>query len=165
MNKNYRSGIASLKTAGWTILEAGQQWRLPDRILSRYEWVPASVWEFVRSMDLVTSSHEKTWFLTGRDFCGESESAFTWDEWERQSLEAADTDNDWRDQILGFWDSHLPLAISVGNEYRYLALHRGDLSVVAGEEPEFEETSRISNSFNDLFRMITSRHTDLASWI
>lgn len=165
MSEDYRSGIASMAALGWTIVEADRPWPVPDRILARYGWVPAPHWEFVRGMDLITSADEKAWLLTGRDFCGESESAFVWDEWERQSLEVADTEIEWSNEIRGFWDAHLPLAICVRTGYRYLALRRDDLSVAVGEEPEFEEVCRVADSLGELFRMLAARHAALASWV
>jgi hypothetical protein len=42
--------------------------------------------------------------------------AVRWDEWERQSLDAAGEDDEWRARIRSFWDTHFPILLSVKTE-------------------------------------------------
>ena len=133
-------------------------------VLGRYHWVPSSVWDFICATNLVVAPDQQSWFLTGRDYCGQSNSAFTWDEWEVQSLEAAAGDDEWCGDIKHFWDTHLPLAASVRDGYEFLALERDGLCVVVGAAPDFEDVSRMAASVGDLFQMIVSRDQSLGSW-
>ncbi len=98
-------------------------------------------------MSDVCRSDEKLWLLTVQDFCGETNSMFAWNEWELQSIEAAEDDDDWIKQIRSFWDRHLPLAHSVEDGYAYFAL-KPDHSIVFGREPEFEETEPVAAIFS-----------------
>ena len=63
--------------------------------------------------------------------------------------------------IKQFWDSHLPVMMSVKSGYAYLALEQETLRVVEGHEPEFEKTSVIAPSMVDFLQLITLPHSSL----
>jgi hypothetical protein len=126
-------------------------------VLERYAWVPESVWEFVRGKEAVVAPDQKSWLLTVAAFCGASDSAYAWDEWERASLAAADGDADWRAPIKAFWDEQLPLALSIRNGYGYRALNESTQCVVAGSGPEFEEAADVAPSFTAWLDLVVSQ--------
>jgi hypothetical protein len=100
---------------------------------------------------------EDSWFLGLRDFDGRSDSAFSWDDFERQSLEAAEGDEDWQEEIRHHWDEVLPVALSVRSGYSYLGLRLGLIdfgAVVLGREPDFEAAVVIAPSFPDLCQAV-----------
>jgi hypothetical protein len=87
-------------------------------------------------MAMVCSPDEKAWLLTEADFAGTSGSAYAWNEWEQQSLEAAGSDEAWKATIVSFWDDHLSILFSTRSGYAFFALEKDGLGVVYGEKPE-----------------------------
>ena len=91
------------------------------------------------------------WFWCDDDYAGRGDSAFTWDELERQSLEGADDET--VGPVASFWRRHRPVVMSVEDGYAYLAIvvsgpDRGQ--VVTGREPMHEETEVVCGSFDEL---------------
>ena len=68
---------------------------------------------------------ETGWFLCIDDFNGTSDSAYTWNEFEQISLQAAEDshDEEWKRSIIQFWDDHLPIFLSVRSGYAYYAIN------------------------------------------
>src|SRR4030095_8165674 len=98
--------IQKLQTAGWkVVISAGPQ-SLPAHIIARYPWMPALYRDFAVSTSSAVAPEDKSWVLTAADFQGTSESAFTWNEWEQLSLQAAQDDTAWQQRIQQFWDEH-----------------------------------------------------------
>jgi Uma2 family endonuclease len=60
-------------------------------------------------VDHCANKDETAWFLCENDFNGVSDSAYRWNEFETQSLEAAEGDELWKTQILDFWRYHFPI--------------------------------------------------------
>ena len=102
---------------------------------------------------------------TARDFSGESGLAFAWNEWERQSIEAAEGDEELERRVVAFWDSHLPILLSVKSGYAYFAIEQSSLRIVRGEEPEYEEATPLAPSFTALLQLIKGRDRRLSLWI
>ncbi|HPP10887.1 MAG TPA: hypothetical protein PLK41_07860 [Defluviitoga tunisiensis] len=48
-----------------------------------------------------------------RDYNGESNSAFCWNEFEKMSLSSAEDDSELINEIIEYWDKYLPIALSV----------------------------------------------------
>ena len=98
---------------------------------------------------MCASPDGKRWFLSPPDFDRREDHAFTHDEWERLSLDAARGDVALTDSIVEFWDRHIPIYFDVSDGYAFHALrvadHQG--AVVSGREPEFEDVSLVAKSF------------------
>lgn len=146
MTPNLEIGFQRLRNQGWQCVGNASPSKWPETINQRYPWIPEDFRTAMVELDEVVSSDQTCWLLTAREYMGDSESSFAWNEWERQSIEAAGDDRDWIKQIESFWNKHLPIAISVKDGYAYFAL-REDGSVVAGREPEFEETTVVAPKF------------------
>lgn len=70
------------------------------------------------------------------------------------SLEAAEGDENLENEVKQFWNSHLPIMMSVGGCYEYYAIALNDGSIVHGSEPEFEESLVLADSFVDFLLKI-----------
>ena len=153
MRKKLSSLVSSLEVNGWQVNLFPEPREIPVPILNRYPWLPKNVTEFLAEVQEAISLDEKSWFNSIDDFAGDSKSAFRWNQWEHESLIAAD-DDDWKDEVKKFWDEHFPIINSVRNAYSYVAITRD--SVISGCEPEFEETVFVASSFSDLIERIGS---------
>ena len=167
MNPDVESQLGTLRAAGWRIerVADGQRHSLSAEITRRYPWMPPEFREFVELTNAVVSADEKAWLLTAADFAGDSDAAFAWNEWERQSLEATDGDPALAERIRLFWDEHLPILTSVKSGYAYFAIERTTLRVVCGEEPEYEDPSPLASSFAELLRLLAVHDAKLNRWI
>lgn len=148
------SKIARLRTLGWKCIWANKKREIPSHILKRYENIPSEYIEFVESLTECTNQTNTRWFLSVEDFSGISESAFTWDEWERMSLEAAGEDPKIIRSILKFWNAHLPIHFDVSDGYAFHAIRLSDGAIVTGREPEFEEIDVVAGSLQDFIASI-----------
>jgi hypothetical protein len=146
MSPHLLSEFHRLRGKGWHCVENAVQPEWPAAINSRYPWVPQDVRDAMVELQEVVSADQTCWLLTARDYAGDSESSFAWNEWERLSMEAAGDDRDWIERIQTFWDQHLPICLSVKDGYAYFALQE-DGSVVTGREPEFEETTVVAPNY------------------
>ena len=143
--------IRDLAERGWQVKAGGGPLVLPTTIAERYPRLPSEIGEILEGVDECVAADEKSWLLCSPDYRGESESAFAWNEFELQSLEAAAGDEAWRAEILAFWDRHFPVYISVRDCYEYAAvcLDEGSFGqVVSGIEPEYEETMPVASTFS-----------------
>ena len=70
------------------------------------------------------------------------------------SLESAEGDQAWTDEITAFWDRHLPIVLSLENGYSYYAISMEDGSVVYGSEPEFEACKPVASSFEAFLQKV-----------
>lgn len=146
-----------LKAQGWNVtLNTASSLELNKNFVSRYPYLGDEYEEFLRHFKEVISGDEKTWFLCGDEYNGLSESAFKWNEFEELSLEAAEDDTEWREEIKKWWDKKLPIIMSVRAGYSFFAidLENNCGNVVRGEEPEFEETEIIASSFYEFLDML-----------
>ena len=127
--------------------------KLPQICGNRFPWLPADVADFLCNFDSVISPDQKAWLITWLELSGESDSSFAWNQWELDSLSAAEGVGDWQADIRGFWDDHFPILLSVKSAYAFVAI-RKDTAIVIGEEPEFEETVEIANGFSEFIQML-----------
>ncbi len=162
MANRYRSALAGL--TGWkSELLTGRE-PLPSHVLSRYPGIPEDYLEFVESTKSVVAPGDIAWLVTTRVFAGKAGVAYAWNEWEQQSIEAAEGHPSLSVAVHDFWDKHLPVLMSVKSGYAYFALNLDSLQVVCGEEPEYEEPIILASSLEEMFRMCATRSPRLARW-
>lgn len=150
MNGRIPQALVALAKAGWSIQETPSPRALPPEFARRYGWLPAEVTEYLASLRQGAAPHDRAWLVTSAEIHGDSDSAFAWNQWELDSLEAAEGDDDWIGSITAFWDDHCPLYISVDGRYAYLAIRRADGRIVGGSEPEYEETEPVADSLPEM---------------
>ena len=162
------------------VLDDALPWRLTPAIpgqqlgasfSQRYPQLPPEYLQFLQSFSRLQTEDETRWFNSVQDFNGESgesaesaESAFTWNEFELQSLQAFDGNEAAQQQVRSFWDAHLPILLSVQGHYAYVALGVAEHNwgqVFAGEEPEYEEAQCIAPDFRTWSRQYLAGVTEL----
>lgn len=102
------------------------------------------------SFSQLSSPDENCWFLSIDDYSALAQDAFAWNEFEILSLDASSSDDE-RAMITTFWSRHVPILLSVRDGYSYLAV-RDDGVIIHGEEPEFEQTTLVAASLDELLR-------------
>lgn len=150
--------FSELVRHGWTVSN-GETGDLSACIKNRFDVLPDNYLRNLSGIRSCTAPDMKQWFLTLADYNGLSESAFTWDEFERLSLDAADDDEDWRAEITHFWDRHFPIFQSVRDGYQFAAIKLDEVDfgkVVLGREPEFEEVDIVAESVSEFMCQITA---------
>lgn len=147
-------GLQGLRGAGWRV--GALPGRMPPAVAARYRTAPADWRRFAEAADAVIAPTEDLWFLTWADF-GATDVAFTWDAFERLSLESCAGEPKLEADVRRFWDAHLPVLLSVRGHYAYLAIDLADGRVVHGEEPEFEQTTGVASSFRELVERCATR--------
>ncbi|MHC4830940.1 MAG: hypothetical protein ACYTFT_11410 [Planctomycetota bacterium] len=152
----------ALRDAGWNAKEMCPSPAPLQSLRNRYPWAEDFTWAFGMAA-VLAAPDQKSWILTRLDYSGGGDSAFSWDEIERQSLAATGSDPGWASEVREFWDNHIPIALSVRDGYAYLAIAR-DGSIVRGEEPEFEETTHIAESYEQFLKLIEQRDERLGPW-
>ena len=147
--------LTFLVSCGWKV-ERNElsTYHLPDILKSRYKNCPQSWLDFIASVKSMVSSDETSWFLCAADYAPQAADSFQWNEWESLSLAAAQGDTAWQESIIKFWDTHLPIFMSVKDGYSYYAVSMKDGSIVYGSEPEFEACEPAAASFEDFMRKI-----------
>jgi hypothetical protein len=156
MNHECKTLLEKLSAKGWDVRLSAHPRAFPEDVKSRYYWIPAIVQEFFEGTEAVVAPDQKSWFLTSAQLYGVSGWAFSWNQWELDSLEAAGNDLRWQEEIRRFWDRHFPVFMSVKSGYAYFAIRQEDLAIVWGEEPEYEETTHLADSFATMLAIIES---------
>ena len=155
---NNEAAIQGLGKIGWTVSpKIVHGFKLPARIARRYPRLPEELTDFISRMSVCTNQAQTTWFLCEADYAGTSDSAFTWDEWERLSLGSAKDDKKACAEISGFWDSHFPFMFSVHSGYSFHAVCLDPSrygTIVEGYEPAFEETTQVAESFGAFLALL-----------
>lgn len=136
---------------GWNISVSGKS-PLPDSILQRYR-IPLEWLAFIENLTICEDSSTETWFLTPADYF-EKADGFQWNEFEQQSLEAAGTDVLLQKEITSYWDTHLPIILSVKDGYSYYAINVENGKVVVGYEPEYEESDVVAADFYEFIERV-----------
>ena len=164
------TALETLGRLGWSVRIADTARPLPKAINTRYPAIPDSLRSFLEHIDECVLK-DQVWFLTSQDYASDGETDFAWNAWELLELEETP---EGEAEIRAFWDAHLPILLSVGGDYSYLAVcvDRGSKnfgSVVEGWTPEFRETSTLCKSFDELLEQIVklehgSLESDLAPW-
>lgn len=123
--------------------------------------IPTCYMEFLKRFKSLSNADESRWFISTDEFLGNSDAAFSWDAFERMSLDAAMTDRDAED-VRTFWGRHLPILMAVDGDYQYIALDRRSGVVVHGAEPDFESVSRLAGSFGEfMIAVMDGQHDEL----
>ena len=157
-----REFLAYMEKQGWTVeMNEEQEFCLPEPMKSRYAGCPESWVRFVSIVKSMVRKDERAWFLCAEDYDMQGDKAWQWNEWELLSLEAAENDTAWKDEIRKFWNGHLPIFLSLENGYAYYAISMKDGSVVYGAEPEFEECETVADSFEDFMERVISGRIQL----
>lgn len=127
---------------------------LPDDIVERYPKIPSDFLNFLRIINICITLDEKSWFICLNEYNGASGLAFSWNEIEKMSL--IEGDDEYNQPIIKFWNTHLPIALSVRDGYAYFAIDVGNEygSIVYGDEPEFEEPEKVASSFLEFLDLI-----------
>ncbi len=123
-------------------------------------------WQDCTSVEVepIDDADDKTWVLTSRDFSSTTDAAFAWNEWERQSLEAAAGDPVLEALIVAFWNDHCPVMMSVRSGYAYLAIEKGTLLIVEGDEPELEEARVVASSLLEALERAAPSEATTSRW-
>ncbi len=147
--------VAWLENNNWNIITNSDTMDLPDTIQKRYQ-IPKQWYDFISNLQMCENSSSTKWFLTAKDYLPQ-EQGFQWNEFEMQSLEYCDDEND----IISYWDKHLPIFLSVDGEYSYYAINIENGNVVAGYEPEYEDSTVIAEDFNSFIEKIITNQIAL----
>ncbi|MBC2580558.1 SMI1/KNR4 family protein [Clostridium sp. DJ247] len=164
MSKKCSEFISWAKNNGWNITDKCEhQLKLDNSILSRYKQIPNDYLEFLKMVKQCISPSEKTWFICENEYNNDSDIAFKWNEFELLSLEAAEQDEEWKSEITGWWEKHLPIVMSVDDGYSFYAIDlTNDIgAVVQGYEPEFEEVEKIASNVEEFFELIMSNTIEI----
>jgi hypothetical protein len=164
-SSQYRELLLEMERNGWRVEFHPHPRALPTDFLKRYHWLPEDHRDLIEAASVVLGPDERAWLLTVNDFSMQSDCAFAWNEWERQSLDAADGDDVSKQRIRSFWDDHLPVLMSVKSGYAYFAIERTSLRVVRGDEPEYEVAVPLASSFLEMLQRIVRRDPELDVWI
>ena len=153
--------ISYINSKGWGYsLTTSNNKQLPDHIIKRYPGIPEDFILFQKKFDELYTPDECTWFLFTNEY-NNKENQFSWNEPEKVSLEAAEGDDEWKQEIIEFWDRYLPIVLSVRNEYSYYAIDTKNGKIVSGTEPEFEEIEEIAGSFSEFLELITENKINI----
>jgi hypothetical protein len=154
---NVTDFISELVKHGWHVKLRDKDDFDPQVLQTRYALIPDSYMQFLGNVVYCQNSEENVWFLSEDDFEGKSDSAFAWNEFELQSLECSLGDAQLIAEIKNFWDTHIPILISVKGYYSYLAIStlKNEYGVVVeGSAPEYEEVTKLCDSFEELMEKV-----------
>lgn len=124
------------------------------RALDLIKAAPLNFQYFIKSFQELMSHGEDAWFLSYADYLSSHDASFSWNEYEKLSMQAAEEegDDDEKAFLEKFWNSYLPFAYSVRNGYAYLAIGVAGVNegkIIYGQEPMFEEFSVEADSFEE----------------
>jgi hypothetical protein len=142
--------LDKLRECGW-LIEESNVLEMPIAIQSRYKTIPNVLLNFFCSFSLCVNPNEKQWLLSSHDYNENSNFVYKWNEFELLSLDAAGNDEEWKQEIINFWNRHLPIFQSVEGEYFYLAIEitsTGSGEIVIGHEPDFEEVDTFARNIH-----------------
>src|SRR5262249_44846770 len=154
MDDTIEGFLAWAEARRWSVRRHRSDAVLPAVILSRYPQAPESYCRFLRTAALLVTPDEAGWFNCKADFDGASDAAFKWNELETMSLQGAADDESWTGRVMRFWDTHLPIVLSVKSGYAFYAIDVDNGAVVRGDEPEFEEVRVVAASFPEFLTFI-----------
>lgn len=140
--------IQLLSQQGWDIQPNTDTSDRGNLTNERANNAPEEFIDFMKLFDVCSNKTDDTWFLSYNDYNNQTYSAFPWNEFEQQSLDAAEADQ--IDDVKQFWERHLPILMSVKNGYQYIAIGIGEAhanKIFYGCEPEYEEVVLIADSF------------------
>lgn len=145
--------IAQLQNEGWQFVPAAtRQTDAPETSPS----MSAAQVQWCSSFATLSAADDAVWFLSYDDHI-ESADEFAADEFETMSTDASESEAE-KAAVAAFWARHHSLLLSVRGDYEFLAV-RDDDWVVHGTGADFESTSVIARSLDDLLRAIAARDT------
>lgn len=165
VNIAHKAILDDLQRRGWGVLLEAVPRPIPEDVGLRYGWLPRDIRSLAEEVEYAVSPDEKAWLNTAADLSAGNASAFQWNQWEIDSLAAAGSDARLRRTIRTFWDRHFPVMISLKSGYAYFAIRAQGSMVVRGEEPEYEHTTVVADSFTRFLELIRSNDPRLARWI
>ncbi len=121
-----------------------------------YNIIPKDYLEFLKSFESIHNPEETVWFNSINDFNEKSNSDFKWNEFENLSREWSEDDEEELKIIDKFWNEHIPILMSVKNQYEFLAINITKSNygkIFHGKEPEFENVSEYCKDFNELISL------------
>ena len=146
--------LGDLNKDVWSIcLEGTCEWAV-----KRYPNIPAEIEAFITSYTSAETADGKAWLFSASDFLSTSDCEFSPDEFEKISLSSAEGDLNWRQEIIEFWNKHLPLYMSVRDGYEYIAYNLKTDKFVEGAEPEFEETSEVASTISGFLKYVNDKN-------
>ncbi len=146
--------IARAAQCGWKATLLAERKNLPAALIDRYSCIPQEYIDFICSVEEFISADETSWLITCDGFAEENPEKWRYNEFELMSLDAAADDEEWRADIIAFWDVHLPVMLCVGGGYSYYAISLDDGCIVHGYEPEFEEIEIVADSFAEFMEKL-----------
>ena len=156
--------LIAAAAAGWRVdrRDEAEPLELPADVSQRYGALPAGYRAFLGKVACAASADEGVWFLCDREFHRCDSGGFAWNEIERMALESASDERD-RQRIRSFWDDHLPIMMAPDGDYDYLAIELAEGAVVHGSAPEWEDVSRVADSFAGWLSLLAQSLQDPAS--
>ena len=147
--------LKPLSTSDWEVRFLSKKNQFPSDIISRYPWIDNNLIDLICNLDIAEKKNQKKWLLSINDYSNKSNSPYTWNEWESQSIKAAEDDQEWIKEIKNFWNENFPIAYSVENGYSYLSLRRNG-QIFFGEEPEYEDATLFAQSYKEAIHKISN---------
>lgn len=146
--------------AGFKIKNNSMELEIPKSLLNRYKNLPIEYLNFLKKFDEITNEEDTVWFNLIKEFNGNSENEFKWNEFELLSLEWSEDDAEEIKVITEFWNHHIPIIMSVKDEYQFLAISLEKEKygeIVHGKEPEFENVTKVCNDLNELIDLLEKK--------
>lgn len=143
--------------AGFNVKKYTHEIEISKSLLNRYKNLPTEYLTFLKKFKEIVNETHTTWFNLSKEFNGTTENEFKWNEFELLSIEWSEEDVDELTTIAEFWNKHIPVIMSVKDQYQFLAIclekeKYGE--IVHGTEPAFENVTKICNDFNELVDLL-----------
>ena len=138
----------------WKIRVTDEIFTLPNTVTERYsvsnDWL-----DFIKGIEICTNNEQNKWFITISDYSTKyDENSWNWNDFEIMSLNAAEDDLEWQDEIKEFWNTHFPIFIDVEGDYSYYAIDTDSGEIVQGYEPDFEDCFTVAETFEEFISKI-----------
>lgn len=143
------------RNEGWNAEKTDDPIAFPKDAVARYGNIPEDWLGFIEHFKSITNPTKDLFFLTG-DYFADNCSWF-----EDISLDAAEGDEAWIEEIKSFWDKTFPIIMGVGGDYHYYAIDLETDKIVEGWEPEFEDPIEVANNLNEFLEKILSKEIKL----
>jgi hypothetical protein len=152
--------LTALGSLGWSVVKRNRGLvELNEEITTRYHQLPGDYLRFLSAVEFCANGDQTAWFLCESDYNGVGNSAYRWNEFEAQALEAAAGDETWEREIRDFWSDQFPILLSTKNGYAFLAIRVSGTDfgqIVVGREPDYQDVDVVASSFGELVRSIVS---------
>lgn len=155
------TNLAILTQYDWICKEAKNKKMItefPEPQRMRITGLPASLTNLIMSYDLLANKNDTVWFITYELLLAEQdENSFSWNEFEKESLNAAISQNDMA-KVSEFWSNHFCFIMSVKSGYIHISIvtkgeNKGQ--IVWGEEPQYEDINVLAKTYDEFFSILT----------